>query len=111
MVKPTKTVNFREFMKGNAEPRTSMSEGRLVQNLNNLNAYSLVITPGMFIDPLFVSLGGAVLLLALVEKTFGTSGHTEIAELIGKIIKFAFPIVLAIAGYVFFVSNPLLHWL
>lgn len=105
MAKAIETINFREFMKGNTEPV------RRKKKKTNLNAYSLVITPGMFIDPMFILIGGSVVVLAVTEKMFGISGHTEIAETIGKIVKFAFPFIVAVVAYIFFSTNPLLSWM
>jgi hypothetical protein len=107
MVKSVKTIDFREFMKGNTEP----VKKKKCTTSYSMNAYSLVITPGMFLDPTFILIGGGVVVLAVTEKMFGISGHTEIAEMIGKIFKFVFPFVVAVIGYIFFSTNPLLHWM
>jgi hypothetical protein len=61
----------------------------------------------MLFEPMFLIAGGAVILVAAVDKTAETYGFYTI----GTILKVVLPIAAFAAGIYFIETNPLLHWL
>lgn len=91
--------------------RNYTKKERKVMPKLNTPAYSLVLTPGMFIDGTFVLVCGGVVAVALIEKAIGMTGNVVVADAINTALKFLFPIAVIVLGYYLFATSPVLRFM
>ncbi|WP_028394073.1 hypothetical protein [Bacillus cihuensis] len=79
------TIDFKAFM--NKDWAKNVTTGK-----NSPVLYSLIpLHPAALIDPVFIGIGAAVLLIALIEKGLADTGNVSIAALISAFLRIAFP--------------------
>ncbi|MFJ5625289.1 hypothetical protein ACIQD3_21900 [Peribacillus loiseleuriae] len=80
------TIDFKAFM--NKERAMNVTTGK-----NSPVFYSLIpLHPAALIDPVFIGIGAAVLLVALIEKGLADTGNVSIAAFISAFLRITFPV-------------------
>lgn len=96
----TEKIDFKTFMKGNV-PEHKTKRKYPIQST------SFSISPLLFIDPVFLSIGLGIVALALAEKALVTKDHLPAAALLASILELSFPLI-GFGAAIYFISKLML---
>lgn len=114
----TETIDFRKFCAGGS-PAYVKAKQRLKdfhikierpkREPQSFTAYSLYINPLALIDPTFLIIGAAVVLVAILEKQLANNDFLFIASALSGILRIAFPVVAA-GSIIYLISHSSLFF-
>ncbi|MGX2962061.1 hypothetical protein JNUCC23_22940 (plasmid) [Peribacillus sp. JNUCC 23] len=100
----TETIDFKAFMK--KEHNNVATTGN-----NSPILFSFIpLHPAALIDPVFIGIGAAVLLIALIEKAVADTGNISIAAFISAFLRITFPVAGMVALWYLVNDLKFLFW-
>lgn len=81
------TIDFKTFMNKKQPKNAKISKKTPV-------LFSFIpLHPGAMIDPVFISIGAGIILIALIEKGLADTGNISMASYLSAFLRISFPII------------------